>query len=150
MSVFALVPLSGILPFGSIFIEMYFMFSSFWNYKFYYVYGFLLLVFVILVRARFVAGSDEPIRVLCMGRRSRRCGSPPSVCVSLLPCTFLCFATHLIWCCIVLLHVSCQSCGRLVAHRYHMVYGRLAPLAAPCLVACSARPHPPLAAARRW
>ena len=49
LSVFALVPLSGLLPFGSIFIEMYFMFSSFWNYKFYYVYGFLLLVFLILV-----------------------------------------------------------------------------------------------------
>ena len=49
LSVFALVPVAGLLPFGSIFIEMYFMFSSFWNYKFYYVYGFLLLVFLILV-----------------------------------------------------------------------------------------------------
>merc|ERR1711992_207592 len=38
----------GVLPFGSIFIEMYFIFTSFWNYKFYYVYGFMLLVFVIL------------------------------------------------------------------------------------------------------
>jgi len=38
----------GILPFGSIFIEMYFIFTSFWNYKFYYVYGFMLLVFLIL------------------------------------------------------------------------------------------------------
>ena len=27
----------GVLPFGSIFIEMYFTFTSFWNYKFYYV-----------------------------------------------------------------------------------------------------------------
>ncbi len=25
--------LSGLLPFGSIFIEMYFVFTSFWNYK---------------------------------------------------------------------------------------------------------------------
>jgi transmembrane 9 superfamily protein 3 len=50
-SVFVLVPACGVLPFGSIFIEMYFMFSSFWNYKFYYVYGFLLLVFLILVSA---------------------------------------------------------------------------------------------------
>ncbi|ETW02272.1 hypothetical protein H310_05822 [Aphanomyces invadans] len=40
--------LTGVLPFGSIFIEMYFIFASFWNYKFYYVYGFMLLVFVIL------------------------------------------------------------------------------------------------------
>eukprot|EP01012_Entosiphon_sulcatum_P054354 TRINITY_DN7503_c3_g1_i2.p1 TRINITY_DN7503_c3_g1~~TRINITY_DN7503_c3_g1_i2.p1 ORF type:complete len:224 (-),score=38.88 TRINITY_DN7503_c3_g1_i2:231-866(-) len=39
----------GVLPFGSIFIELYFVFTSFWNYKFYYVYGFMLLVFVILV-----------------------------------------------------------------------------------------------------
>jgi len=38
----------GILPFGSIFIEMYYVFNSFWNYKFYYVYGFMLLVFLIL------------------------------------------------------------------------------------------------------
>ena len=37
-----------ILPFGSIFIEMYFIFTSFWAYKIYYVYGFMLLVFVIL------------------------------------------------------------------------------------------------------
>lgn len=40
--------LAGVLPFGSIFIEMYFMFTAFWSYKFYYVYGFLLLMFVIL------------------------------------------------------------------------------------------------------
>merc|ERR1712060_1035429 len=39
----------GVLPFGSIFIEMYFVFTSFWNYKFYYVYGFMLLVYLILV-----------------------------------------------------------------------------------------------------
>lgn len=40
--------LGGLLPFGSIFIEMYFVFTSFWNYKVYYVYGFFLLVFLIL------------------------------------------------------------------------------------------------------
>merc|ERR1739838_1271959 len=39
----------GILPFGSIFIEMYFIFTSFWAYKIYYVYGFMLLVFLILL-----------------------------------------------------------------------------------------------------
>ncbi|KAG5179866.1 putative endomembrane protein 70-like protein [Tribonema minus] len=44
----AVIPLTGILPFGSIFIEMYFIFTSFWNYKFYYVYGFMLLVYAIL------------------------------------------------------------------------------------------------------
>jgi len=41
--------LGGILPFGSIFIEMYFIFTSFWAYKIYYVYGFMLLVFIILL-----------------------------------------------------------------------------------------------------
>ena len=43
-----LIPLTGVLPFGSIFIELYFIFTSYWNYKFYYVYGFCLLVYVIL------------------------------------------------------------------------------------------------------
>mmetsp|Transcript_7202 Transcript_7202/g.18399 ORF Transcript_7202/g.18399 Transcript_7202/m.18399 type:complete len:249 (+) Transcript_7202:116-862(+) len=39
----------GLLPFGSVFIEMYFLFTSFWNYKVYYVYGFMLLAFLILM-----------------------------------------------------------------------------------------------------
>jgi transmembrane 9 superfamily protein 3 len=43
------VILGGILPFGSIFIEMYFVFTSVWHYKYYYVYGFMLLVYVILI-----------------------------------------------------------------------------------------------------
>jgi len=43
------IPLGGVLPFGSIFIEMYFVFTSFWNYKFYYVYGFMFLVAAMLV-----------------------------------------------------------------------------------------------------
>jgi transmembrane 9 superfamily protein 3 len=41
--------LGGVLPFGSIFIETYFVFTSMWNYKVYYVYGFFLLVFAILL-----------------------------------------------------------------------------------------------------
>lgn len=48
MEPLVIIPLGGILPFGSIFIEMYFIFTSFWAYKIYYVYGFMLLVFVIL------------------------------------------------------------------------------------------------------
>ena len=43
-----IILLAGLLPFGSIFIEMYFVFTAFWAYKVYYVYGFLLLVMVIL------------------------------------------------------------------------------------------------------
>ncbi|VDK38558.1 unnamed protein product [Taenia asiatica] len=41
--------IGGVLPFGSIFIEMYFIFTSFWAYKVYYVYGFTLLVLFILI-----------------------------------------------------------------------------------------------------
>ncbi|KAH1002937.1 hypothetical protein HUJ04_008961 [Dendroctonus ponderosae] len=44
-----IILLGGVLPFASIFIEMYFIFTSFWAYKIYYVYGFMLLVFVILI-----------------------------------------------------------------------------------------------------
>lgn len=44
-----IILLGGVLPFGSIFIEMYFIFTSFWAYKIYYVYGFMLLVFSILI-----------------------------------------------------------------------------------------------------
>lgn len=43
-----IIMLGGVLPFGSIFIEMYFIFTSFWAYKIYYVFGFMLLVFIIL------------------------------------------------------------------------------------------------------
>ncbi|KAF7496450.1 Transmembrane 9 superfamily member 3 [Sarcoptes scabiei] len=48
MKPIVIIILGGILPFGSIFIEMYFIFTSFWAYKIYYVYGFMLLVFLIL------------------------------------------------------------------------------------------------------
>eukprot|EP00878_Enallax_costatus_P020814 GHUV01022014.1.p1 GENE.GHUV01022014.1~~GHUV01022014.1.p1 ORF type:complete len:431 (+),score=66.41 GHUV01022014.1:154-1446(+) len=49
LSPLAIAAAGGLLPFGSIFIEMYFIFTSFWNYKVYYVYGFMLLVFLILL-----------------------------------------------------------------------------------------------------
>jgi len=49
MEPWVIVSLGGVLPFGSIFIEMYFIFTSFWAYKIYYVYGFMLLVFLILL-----------------------------------------------------------------------------------------------------
>ncbi|XP_073150086.1 transmembrane 9 superfamily member 1-like isoform X2 [Henckelia pumila] len=39
----------GLLPFGSVSIEMYFVFTSFWNYRVYYTYGFMLLIFLILL-----------------------------------------------------------------------------------------------------
>lgn len=43
-----LIPLAGLLSFGSIFIELYYVLTSLWNYKFYHVYGFLLGVYTIL------------------------------------------------------------------------------------------------------
>jgi transmembrane 9 superfamily protein 3 len=43
-----LIPLAGLLCFGSIFIELYYVLTSLWNYKFYHVYGFLLGVYAIL------------------------------------------------------------------------------------------------------
>ncbi|KAG9510316.1 Transmembrane 9 superfamily member 3 [Fragariocoptes setiger] len=45
----AIMLLGGILPFGSISIEMYFIFTSFWTFKIYYVYGFMLVVFFIAI-----------------------------------------------------------------------------------------------------
>lgn len=48
MDTWVITLMGGVLPFGSIFIEMYFIFTSFWAYKIYYVYGFMLLVIIIL------------------------------------------------------------------------------------------------------
>ncbi|KAI8929878.1 Endomembrane protein 70-domain-containing protein [Entophlyctis helioformis] len=44
-----IVAAGGILPFGAVFIELYFVFTSFWEYKIYYVYGFMLLIYTILL-----------------------------------------------------------------------------------------------------
>lgn len=51
-----LVLLGGLLPFGSISVEIYFIFTSFWNYKFYYVYGFALAGFLVLVASLMCVG----------------------------------------------------------------------------------------------
>jgi len=39
----------GILPFGAVFTELFFIMSSLWHHQFYYLFGFLGLVLVILV-----------------------------------------------------------------------------------------------------
>eukprot|EP01121_Diplochlamys_sp_Union-15-3_P016642 TRINITY_DN5705_c0_g1_i2.p1 TRINITY_DN5705_c0_g1~~TRINITY_DN5705_c0_g1_i2.p1 ORF type:complete len:195 (-),score=8.68 TRINITY_DN5705_c0_g1_i2:37-621(-) len=49
MNPFFSVMMGGILPFGAVFIELYFILSSIWLHKFYYLFGFLFLVFLILV-----------------------------------------------------------------------------------------------------
>lgn len=43
------VLLAGILPFGAVFIELFFILSAIWENQFYYLFGFLFLVFIILV-----------------------------------------------------------------------------------------------------
>ncbi|VDN83921.1 unnamed protein product [Brugia pahangi] len=40
--------LAGILPFGAAFIELFFIFSAIWENQFYYLFGFLFIVCVIL------------------------------------------------------------------------------------------------------
>eukprot|EP00850_Spirogloea_muscicola_P009818 SM000056S17936 [mRNA] locus=s56:270892:274274:+ [translate_table: standard] len=39
----------GILPFGTLYIELYFIFQSIWNQHIYYVFGFLFIVLILLV-----------------------------------------------------------------------------------------------------
>ena len=41
--------IGGILPFGACFVELYFILASVWMDQYYYVFGFLLLVFFILL-----------------------------------------------------------------------------------------------------
>ncbi|KAL2480171.1 Transmembrane 9 superfamily member 7 [Abeliophyllum distichum] len=39
----------GILPFGAVFIELFFILTSVWLNQFYYIFGFLFIVFIILL-----------------------------------------------------------------------------------------------------
>jgi transmembrane 9 superfamily protein 2/4 len=48
MSAPVTILLGGVLPFGAVFIELYFILSSMWLHQFYYLFGFLFLVQVIL------------------------------------------------------------------------------------------------------
>uniref|UniRef100_A0A914VY30 Transmembrane 9 superfamily member n=2 Tax=Plectus sambesii TaxID=2011161 RepID=A0A914VY30_9BILA len=41
--------MGGILPFGCIFIQLFFILNSIWAHQMYYMFGFLFLVFIILV-----------------------------------------------------------------------------------------------------
>ncbi|KAF9612663.1 hypothetical protein IFM89_003138 [Coptis chinensis] len=41
--------IGGILPFGAVFIELFFILTSIWLQQFYYIFGFLFIVFLILI-----------------------------------------------------------------------------------------------------
>jgi len=41
--------MGGILPFGAVFIELFFILSSIWLHQIYYIFGFLSIVFIILI-----------------------------------------------------------------------------------------------------
>jgi len=43
------VLMGGILPFGAVFIELFFILSAIWGQQFYYIFGFLFIVFIILI-----------------------------------------------------------------------------------------------------
>jgi transmembrane 9 superfamily protein 2/4 len=54
------VLVGGMLPFGAIFVELFFIYSSLWLNQYYYVFGFLLLTWIILI-----ATSAEVAIVFC-------------------------------------------------------------------------------------
>lgn len=41
--------MGGVLPFGAVFIELFFILSAIWGHHLYYIFGFLFIVFIILV-----------------------------------------------------------------------------------------------------
>lgn len=43
------IVMGGVLPFGCIFIQLFFILNSIWSSQMYYMFGFLFLVFIILV-----------------------------------------------------------------------------------------------------
>jgi len=43
------VLLAGVLPFGAVFIELFFILNAIWENQFYYLFGFLFLVFIVLI-----------------------------------------------------------------------------------------------------
>lgn len=49
MSVLFTSLIGGLLPFGAIYVELHFILASVWMDYYYYVFGFLLLVFIILI-----------------------------------------------------------------------------------------------------
>ncbi len=48
LNLFVSMLIGGLLPFGTVFVELFFILSSLWLDQYYYLFGFLLLVFVLL------------------------------------------------------------------------------------------------------
>ncbi|KAA0191620.1 Transmembrane 9 superfamily member [Fasciolopsis buskii] len=48
-NLFVSTMLSGALPFGAVFIEVFFVYLAVWESRFYYFFGFLFAVFIILI-----------------------------------------------------------------------------------------------------
>lgn len=81
--------IGGILPFGAVFIELFFILTSMWLHQFYYLFGFLCLVFVILV----ITCAEITI-VLCYFQLCSEdyrwwCAPTPACCFLCLPCCVL-------------------------------------------------------------
>jgi transmembrane 9 superfamily protein 2/4 len=75
LNIWVSILVGGLLPFGAVFVEMFFILSSIWQHRFYYMFGFLALVFVILL----VTCSEMTI-VLCylhLCAEDYRCFSQP-------------------------------------------------------------------------
>merc|ERR1719263_2677021 len=49
MKPIVMAALGGILPFGAVFTELFFIMSSIWQHQIYYMFGFLVLVLIILI-----------------------------------------------------------------------------------------------------
>ncbi|EGC30895.1 PHG1A protein [Dictyostelium purpureum] len=49
MNPYLSILLGGILPFGAVFIELHFILTSLWDNQFYYIFGFLFIVLLILI-----------------------------------------------------------------------------------------------------
>jgi transmembrane 9 superfamily protein 2/4 len=56
----------GALPFAAVYVELYFIFSSLWLNQYYYVFGFLLMIFLILIATCAEVGAAPE------GKRCRR------------------------------------------------------------------------------
>ncbi|VDL61009.1 unnamed protein product [Hymenolepis diminuta] len=62
--------LTGLLPFGCIFIQLFFIFNSIWGQQLFFMFGFLFLVFVFFLNYRwwwrsFLTGGSTTIYVFC-------------------------------------------------------------------------------------